>query len=72
MYASASKSAGQGILNNLLIRLGILNQSIKLLNTAFAVNVGMVQMMMPSMILAMFSVMKGIDRCLLRAADLRV
>jgi len=59
----------QGILNNLLIRLGILHQPIKLLNTAFAVNVGMVQMMMPFMILAMFSVMKGIDRRLLKAAE---
>lgn len=59
----------QGILNNLLIRLGILHQPIKMLHTAFAVNVGMVQMMMPFMILAMFSVMKGIDRRLLKAAE---
>lgn len=59
----------QGILNNLLIRMGILHQPIKMLHTAFAVNVGMVQMMMPFMILAMFSVMKGIDRRLLKTAE---
>ncbi len=59
----------QGILNNLLIHMGILHQPIKMLHTAFAVNVGMVQMMMPFMILAMFSVMKGIDRRLLKTAE---
>jgi ABC-type spermidine/putrescine transport system permease subunit I len=39
-----------------------------MLYTTFAVNVGMVQMMTPFMVLALFSVMKGIDRELLRAA----
>ncbi len=59
----------KGVINNLLTGLGILTSPLKMLHTTFAVNVGMVQMMMPFMILAMFSVMKGIDRSLLPAAE---
>ena len=58
----------QGVINNILVGIGILEQPLKLLHTAFAVNVGMIQMMMPFMILSMFSVMKGIDRRLVSAA----
>jgi ABC-type spermidine/putrescine transport system permease subunit I len=57
-----------GIINQIFIYLGLLEQPIKMLYTTFAVNVGMVQMMTPFMVLALFSVMKGIDRELLRAA----
>ena len=58
----------RGIINNLLVGIGIIAEPLKLLHTAFAVNVGMIQMMMPFMILSMFSVMKGIDRRLISAA----
>ena len=58
----------QGVINNILISLGIVQRPLRLLNTRFAVNVGMVQMMMPFMVLSMFSVMKGIDRRLVSAA----
>lgn len=58
----------RGILNEVLIWLGLIDEPIKMLYTTFAVNVGMVQMMTPFMVLALFSVMKGIDRGLLRAA----
>ncbi len=59
----------RGVFNSMLVDLGILETPIRMLHSSFAVNVGMVQMMMPFMILAMFSVMKGIDRGLLRAAE---
>ncbi len=59
----------RGVFNSVLADLGILETPIRMLHSSFAVNVGMVQMMMPFMILAMFSVMKGIDRGLLRAAE---
>jgi ABC-type spermidine/putrescine transport system permease subunit I len=59
----------RGVFNSMLVDLGILETPIRMLHNSFAVNVGMVQMMMPFMILAMFSVMKGIDRGLLRAAE---
>jgi ABC-type spermidine/putrescine transport system permease subunit I len=57
-----------GVINNFLLSLGIIEEPIKMLHTGFAVNVGMTQMMMPFMILSMFSVMSGIDRTLLRAS----
>lgn len=58
----------KGILNKIIVGLGISDTPLKLLHTAFAVDIGMVQMMTPFMVLALFSVMKGIDRRLLQAA----
>jgi len=58
-----------GILNKILLGSGVIDSPVKMLHTAFAVDVGMVQMMTPFMVLALFSVMKGIDRGLLRAAE---
>jgi ABC-type spermidine/putrescine transport system permease subunit I len=58
----------QGVINNFLIALGLIEDPLRLLHTRFAVNIGMVQMMMPFMILSMFSVMKSIDRRLVSAA----
>lgn len=58
----------KGIINQMLIHLELIDQPVKMLYTTFAVNVGMVQMMTPFMVLALFSVMKGIDRGLLQAA----
>ena len=58
----------KGILNKAIMALGLSDSPIKLLHTAFAVDVGMVQMMTPFMVLAIFSVMKGVDRRLLSAA----
>jgi ABC-type spermidine/putrescine transport system permease subunit I len=59
----------KGVINQILINLGIIEEPIKMLYTTFAVNIGMIQMMTPFMVLALFSVMKGIDRGLLRAAS---
>ena len=58
----------KGIINQILIQLELIDQPAKMLYTTFAVNVGMVQMMTPFMVLALFSVMKGIERGLLQAA----
>jgi ABC-type spermidine/putrescine transport system permease subunit I len=58
----------KGVINNFLLFIGLIEEPIKMLHTGFAVNVGMTQMMMPFMILSMFSVMNGIDRTLLRAS----
>lgn len=59
----------EGILNQILVRCGFIDSPIKFLHTTFAVNLGMAHMMLPFMILALFSVMKGIDLSLLRAAS---
>jgi len=58
-----------GILNNLLIRSGFLSVPLDLMYNLFGVLVGMVQIMLPFMILPLFSVMRGIDRDLLKASQ---
>jgi ABC-type spermidine/putrescine transport system permease subunit I len=58
----------EGVLNRILLGVGIIDAPLKLLHTTFAVVVGMVHMMLPFMILALFSVMNGIDLGLLKAA----
>jgi putative spermidine/putrescine transport system permease protein len=59
----------EGTINKLLIKLGIRDEPVQLLNTRFAVYVGMIHILLPFMILPLFSVMRGIDRNYLRAAE---
>jgi putative spermidine/putrescine transport system permease protein len=58
-----------GVFNTILVGLGIIETPIRLLHNMFAVHVGMTHMMIPFMVLALFSVMKGIDRRLLTTAE---
>lgn len=59
----------EGTINRILIRLGINDDPVQLLNTRLAVYVGMVHILLPFMILPLYSVMKGIDRNYMRAAE---
>jgi ABC-type spermidine/putrescine transport system permease subunit I len=59
----------EGPLNQALVALGIVDQPVQLLNTRFAVYIGMVHVLLPFMILPLYAVMRGIDRSLLRAAE---
>ena len=59
----------EGTINKVLMGLGIRDDPAKLLNTRFAVYVGMIHVLLPFMILPLYSVMRGIDRNLLRAAE---
>ena len=58
----------QGIINQLLLSLGVIDEPVRLLNTTFAVYVAMVHVLLPFMILPLYSVMAGIDGGLLIAA----
>jgi putative spermidine/putrescine transport system permease protein len=58
-----------GIINNLLFWSGIISSPLKLMYNLFGVSVAMVHMLLPFAILPMYSVMKGIDRNLLKAAQ---
>ena len=58
----------EGIINQLLINGGIINEPLHLIFNRFGVHVGMVHFLLPYAILIMHSVMKGIDSDLLRAA----
>lgn len=59
----------QGIINEFLQSVGLIDQPLRLLNTRFAVYVAMVHILLPFMVLPLYSVMRGIDRSLLRAAE---
>lgn len=59
----------EGIVNRVLVGMGLIEAPIQLLNTRFAVYVGMVHILLPFMILPLVAVMRGIDRSLLRAAE---
>lgn len=58
----------EGIINQALIAMGILQEPVQLLNTRLAVYLGMIHILLPFMILPLYAVMRGIDRNLLRAA----
>jgi ABC-type spermidine/putrescine transport system permease subunit I len=58
-----------GVFNSFLVGLGIVSAPLPLMNNLFAVIVGMVQILLPFMILTLFSAMKNIDRSLVKAAS---
>ncbi len=59
----------EGIINEALLATGVRAEPMQLLNTRFAVYVGMIHILLPFMILPLYAVMRGIDRNLLRAAE---
>lgn len=59
----------EGVINSILLGLGLTSSPLKLLYNAIGVNVGMVHILLPYMILTLSSVMRGIDRNLLKAAQ---
>ena len=59
----------QGVLNEALQSLGLTEAPVTFLPGPLAVYVGMVHIMLPFMILPLVASMRGIDRTLLRAAD---
>lgn len=59
----------KGVVNELLIFLGLIDQPLRLLNTSFAVYVGMIHVLLPFMILPILASLKGIDGRLVAAAE---
>jgi ABC-type spermidine/putrescine transport system permease subunit I len=59
----------QGLINQFLLAIGAIDEPVQLLNTSFAVYVAMVHILLPFMILPLYSVIRGIDGTLLRAAQ---
>jgi len=58
-----------GLLNTLLLRLGVVEEPLRLMHSFVGVLVGMTHVLLPFAVLPMYSVMKNIDRDLLRAAE---
>ncbi len=58
----------KGILNTMLIDMGILSAPIRILNTEIAVIIGLVYLLLPFMILPLYSAIEKLDNRLLEAA----
>lgn len=59
----------RGVLNDALSALGVVSEPVRFLPGAFALNVGMVHIMLPFMILPLLANMRAIDGSLLRVAE---
>ena len=58
----------KGVLNTMLMDMGILNEPIRILNTEVAVIIGLVYLLLPFMILPLYSAIEKLDGRLLEAA----
>lgn len=58
-----------GIINNVLLSIGIIDEPLPLLYNTTGVIIGMTHILLPYMILSLYSVMQGIDQRLLQAAQ---
>lgn len=68
LYAFRTIIGKQGILNGLLINLGLISSPIEILYTPFIVMVGLVYTWLPFMILPLHASLEGLDPALLEAA----
>ena len=59
----------EGVLNSLFLSLGIINEPLKMIFNRFAVYVAMVHVLLPFMVLPLYSVMRGIPPSYVRAAS---
>ncbi|MVA23864.1 ABC transporter permease [Agrobacterium vitis] len=68
-YAWMVILGSQGIVNQFLIWTGLIDTPLTIMYTRTAVTIGMTYIMLPYMVLALYSVMRGIDTSLLLAAE---
>jgi putrescine transport system permease protein len=68
VYAWIGLLKNNGLVNNLLMGLGVIDQPIQMLQTDFAVYVGMVYSYLPFMILPLYANLEKMDLTLLEAA----
>ncbi|HWQ42575.1 MAG TPA: ABC transporter permease [Desulfosporosinus sp.] len=59
----------EGVVNKLLIYLGLIHEPLSMLHNSFAVLIGLSHVMLPFMIFPLYSVMKNIDLDLVKAAQ---
>lgn len=67
-YAWMVLLGNNGLINNLLSTLGLIEAPLPLLYNRFGVFVGMTHILLPYMVLSVFAVMQGIDPFMMRAA----
>ena len=68
-YAWLVILGGRGVVNSTLMGLGLIDQPIRIMNTHWAVLIGMVQIHLPVMILPLIAVMSRHDRSLVEASE---
>jgi putative spermidine/putrescine transport system permease protein len=68
LYAWTVILGRHGIINDALLSLGVIDRPLNLLFTPVAVIVGTVHVLLPYMVMVLYSVMRGIDRGLLDAS----
>jgi putrescine transport system permease protein len=68
VYAWIGLLKGNGIINNVLLALGVIHEPLTLLNNAFAVYLGIVYSYLPFMVLPLFAQLEKLDPSLLEAA----
>ena len=69
VYAWIGILKNNGIINNILIWLGVINDPLSMMNTNFAVFIGIVYSYLPFMILPLYSTLEKMDLSLLEAAQ---
>jgi ABC-type spermidine/putrescine transport system permease subunit I len=68
MYAWMVILGRQGIINSMLMKLGLISVPLDLLYNTFSVTIGMVHFLLPFMVFPIYSVMSGIDKDTIKAA----
>ena len=68
-YAWMAILGRHGVVNQALLASGLIQAPLPLMHNAFGVYVGMTHVLLPFLVLPVYSVMTGIDRRLLRAAE---
>ena len=69
VYAWVGLLKNDGLINNALMALGIINEPLTMMNTSFAVYIGIVYSYLPFMILPLYSNLEKHDLTLLEAAQ---
>jgi putrescine transport system permease protein len=68
VYAWIGLLKGNGLINHLLLALGLIKGPLPLLNNAFAVDIGLVYSYLPFMVLPLYAALERLDPILLEAA----
>jgi ABC-type spermidine/putrescine transport system permease subunit I len=68
MYAWMVILGRRGMVNSILMKMGIISSPLDLIFNTFSVTVGMVHFLLPLMVFSLYSVMNGIDKNLVQAA----
>ena len=68
IYAWMALLGRNGVINHVLLKLGLVSSPLDLIYNTFSVTVGMVHFLLPFMIFSIYSVMSGIEKNLIKAA----